>query len=94
MERYAAKGIKVVLEQAITSDAGVESAMASTAQIAAGQLRKAILDERYQENAPATIASWAKRHSGTKKGLTTADKKELVDTGAMVQHITGAISVR
>lgn len=94
VERYAAKGMKTVLEQAITSYSGIESAMAATAQIAAGQLRKSILDERYQENADATIASWARRHSGTRSKLTRADKKELVDTGAMVQHITARISVK
>ena len=61
---------------------------------AEGQLKLAILKEDYAKNSPATIASWAKRHQGTKKGFGAGNKKELVDTGAMVEHITYGVETK
>lgn len=61
---------------------------------AEGQLKLAILKENYKKNAWATVREWARRHSGTSSNLTRIDKKELVDTGAMVQHITTAVTTK
>lgn len=61
---------------------------------AEGQLKLAILKEHYKSNAWSTVASWARRHSGTSSNLTRNDKKELVDTGAMVQHITYGVETK
>lgn len=69
---------------------------------ASGGLREAIVHERYEANARSTVMSWAKRHSGSTRQMRAAGrlngeaqytayagmKKELVDTGALVQHIT------
>ena len=68
--------------------------LAPFAAMAEGQLKLTIIKERFKGNAAATVKSWARRHSGTKKGLGASDKKELVDTGAMVQHITYGVETK
>lgn len=101
-EREAGRTLHLVFTKGAEYQADLTRMLASVGAVAAGGLRQAIVRDRYKPNARSTVLAWAKRHSGSTRQMRAANKlqgdqrflafsgmkKELVDTGAMVQHIT------
>ena len=101
-EREAARAMQLVFTKGAEYQADLTRMLASVGAVAAGGLRQAIVHDRYRQNARATILAWAKRHSGSTRQMRSANKlqgdqrflafagmkKELVDTEAMIDHIT------
>lgn len=104
----AGRALQLVFRTGAEYQADLTKMLASIGAAAAGGLRQAIAIDRYKQNARATILSWAKRHSNSTKQMRKANrlsgeerymamasmKKELVDTGSMVQHITSDVVTR
>ena len=107
-EREAGMALQLVFRTGAEYQADLTKMLASIGAVAAGGLKQAIAIERYKQNARSTILSWAKRHSNSTKQMRKANrlsgeerymamasmKKELVDTGALVQHITSDVVKR
>lgn len=93
---------RILTAPATEGEAALARMLAPVGAVASGELRQAVGVDRYQPNARSTVLSWARRHSGSTKQMRAASKlagesryqafagmkKELVDTGAMIQHIT------
>lgn len=92
--RAASNCLSLIFSEGSEYQADLARQLAPIGATAEGGLRKAIVRQHYKPNARSTVLAWARRHAGTKKGLTSTDKKELVDTGAMVQHITYSVEGR
>lgn len=104
----AGRALQLVFRNGAEYQADLTKMLASVGAVAAGGLKKAIAHYRYKQNARATILAWAKRHANSTKQMRKANrlkgeerymamasmKKELVDTGAMVQHITSDVTNR
>lgn len=102
----AGKALQLVFRQGAEYQSDLTKMLAGIGAVAAGGLRLAITQYRYKKNARATILAWAKRHSNSTKQMRAANrlkgeerymamasmKKELVDTGALVQHITSDVT--
>lgn len=107
-EREAGRALQLVFTKGAEYQADLTKMLASIGATAAGGLRQAIAIDRYKQNARSTILSWAKRRSNSTKQMRKANrlsgeerymamasmKKELVDTGSMVQHITSDVVTR
>lgn len=104
----AGRALQLVFRTGAEYQADLTKMLASIGAVAAGGLKQAIAVDRYKQNARSTILSWAKRHSNSTKQMRKANrlsgeerymamasmKKELVDTGSMVQHITSDVVTR
>ncbi len=101
-EREAGRALQLVFAKGAEYQADLTLLLSGIGSRAAGGLRQAIVHDRYKQNARSTVLAWAKRHSGSTRQMRAANKlqgdqrflafagmkKELVDTGAMVDHIT------
>ena len=104
----AGRALQLVFRNGAEYQADLTKMLSSIGAVAAGGLKQAIAVDRYKQNARSTILSWAKRHSNSTKQMRKANrlsgeerymamasmKKELVDTGSMVQHITSDVVTR
>jgi len=104
----AGRALQLVFRTGAEYLADLTRMLASIGAVAAGGLKQAIAIDRYKPNARSTVLAWAKRHSGSTRQMRSANKlqgdqrflafagmkKELVDTGAMVQHITSDVVTR
>ena len=105
-DREASRAISIVFRKGAEYQADLTKMLSSIGAVAVRGLKEAIVKDRYAQNAMDTVLSWARRHAGSTKAMMqanrlkgesrveamTAMKKELVDTGAMVQHITYAVT--
>ena len=106
--REAGRALQLVFRKGAEYQADLTKMLASIGAVAAGGLDQAISIDRYKPNARSTVLAWAKRHSGSTRQMRSANKlqgdqrflafagmkKELVDTGSMVQHITSDVVTR
>lgn len=101
-EREAGRTLQLVFTKGAEYQADLTLMLSGIGAKAVRGLKDAIMLDRYKPNARSTVLAWAKRHSKSTKQMRAANKlqgdqrflafsgmkKELVDTGAMVQHIT------
>ena len=101
-EKEAGRALQLVFTRGAEYQADLTKALSGIGAQAAGGLRMAIVNDRYKPNARSTVLAWARRHTNSTKAMRRASKlkgddrffamagmkKELVDTGALVQHIT------
>jgi len=100
--KEAGRCLQLVFRNGAEYQADLAKMLSSIGAVAVGGLRQAVGHERYKPNARSTVLAWARRHSGSTRQMRSASKlqgderytafagmkKELVDTGALIQHIT------
>lgn len=100
-EKEAGRALQLVFTKGAEYQSDLTLLLSGIGARAAGGLRQAIVHDRYKSNARSTVLAWAKRHSGSTRQMRSANKlqgdqrflafagmkKELVDTGAMIDHI-------
>ncbi len=101
-ENEATRALRLVFSKGAEYQADLTKMLSSVGSVAVMGLKHSIMQNRYQKNARDTVIAWARRHSNSTKAMRKASrmkgearvdalsglKKELVDTGAMVGHIT------
>ena len=101
-EKEAGRALQLVFTKGAEYQSDLTLLLSGIGARAVKGMKNAIMLDRYKQNARSTVLAWAKRHSGSTRQMRAANKlqgdrrflafagmkKELVDTGAMVGHIT------